>query len=381
MPLLGGHFDDIQDPRRCHGKLHDLSDIFALALCAVIAGADTFVAIEAFGHARLNWLRRFIPLANGVPSHDTLARVFALIDRDHFERAFAAWAAEAFERTAECVAQEEGHGEAQDATPPLVAIDGKRLRRARDADKTALSVVSAWATESRMALAQVTTTQGEGEVSALPRLLALLDLSGCIVTLDAGGCQTDVAEAISSGGGDYVITVKGNQGELLKDCRAWLSQARQRGLADSYETAERGHGREEVRRYWCATVPEEAQRRVTWRGLESVGMVEAQRTDRGKTSVERRMFITSLPADAEALARAVRGHWGVENGLHWVLDVAFREDESRARLRHAAANLAVVRRLAATLIKADTSSKGGVQTRRMRAAWDGDYLARLLQLE
>ena len=371
MPsLLGGHFDAVPDPRRDHGKRHTLADLFALTLCAVVSGADDFVAVEAFGHARLDWLRRFLPLAGGVPSHDTLSRVFALVDRRHFEASFAAWAAEAFEKTG---------GEV--AAPPIVAVDGKRLRRAHDAGESLMTIVSAWASESGAALGQVATADGEGEVTAIPRLLALLDVSGCIVTIDAAGCQTDIAKQVVEAGGDYVLTVKGNQGGLRENCERWLLEATLSGAVDGFDTAERGHGREEERRYWSAAVPEDAVRKALWPRLTSVGMVESTRTVGGKTSTEQRYFASSLAVDAEALARAVRGHWGVENGLHWTLDVAFREDASRSRRGHAAANLAVVRRLAATRIKAEPTGKGGVQTRRMRAAWDEHYLARVLQLE
>ena len=244
-----------------------------------------------------------------------------------------------------------------------------------------MTIVSAWATESRVALGQVATTSGEGEIAAIPRLLALLDLSGCIVTMDAAGCQSDLAKQITTGGGDYVLAVKGNQGGLLEDCERWLGQATQAGTVDAFETSERGHGRQERRRYWSAAVPEGTVRALLWPGLTSVGVVEATRTVAGASTVERRYFATSLAPDAEKLARAVRGHWGVENGLHWVLDMAFREDESRARVEHAAANLSVVRRLATTLIRAAPSGKGGVQTRRMRAAWDSRYRELILQLE
>ena len=373
--LLGGHFDAIPDPRRDHGKRHALADLFALTLCAVVSGANDFVAVEAFGRAQEAWLRQRLALAGGIPSHDTLARVFALLDRDHVEHSFAEWAADAFER----IRQHET--EPAEAEPPLVAIDGKRLRRARAAGTPMLTVVSAWATESALALGQVTTTKGEGEIAAIPRLLALLDLSGCIVTMDAAGCQTDLAEQIVAGGADYVLVVKGNQSGLRTDIRHWLAEAASGGRADVFETAERGHGREETRRYCCAAVPADTMRALLWPGLRSVGVVESSRTVGGKRTVEQRYFATSLRADAEALGRAVRGHWGVENGLHWVLDVAFREDESRSRIGHVAANLSVVRRLATTLLQAEPFGKGGVQTRRMRAAWDAGYRERVLQLE
>ncbi len=367
MSLLGGHFDAIPDPRREQGRHHALSDLFALTLCAFTAGAETLVAVEAFGHAQIDWLRRFVPMTGGVPSHDTLSRVFALLDRDHFEQAFAAWAAETFEKT-------------DGQTAPVVAVDGKRLRRAHDKGDPMTTVVSAWASESRVAFGQVATTDGEGEITAIPRLLALLDVSGCIVTMDAAGCQTDIAKQIVDQGGDYVLAVKGNQGGLRANCERWLFDATLAGMADAFETAEQGHGRVETRKYWSAPVPQDAVRKVLWAGLTSIGMVESTRTMGGVTTTEQRYFASSLAADAETLARAIRGHWGVENGLHWTLDVAFREDESRSRVGHVAANLSVVRRLSATLIKAEPTGKGGVQTRRMRAAWDEAYRERVLRL-
>lgn len=380
MALLGGHFDLISDPRRDHGKKHALADIFALTLCAVVSGANDLVAVEEFGHAERDWLSERIPLTGGIPSHDTLSRVFALLDRQHVEHSFAAWAAEAFEKTGGGTAEPVQDDDAEQPSP-VIAVDGKRLRRAHDAADAMITVVSAWATESSVALGQVATTDGEGEISAIPRLLEMLDLSGCIVTMDAAGCQTDLAKQITDQGGDYVLAVKGNQGGLYADCQQWLLDATLDGSIDAFEVSERGHGREETRRYWAAAVPEGDVRRVLWPGLTSVVMVESSRTLNGEISTEQRYFISSLPADAEATARAVRGHWGVENGLHWVLDVAFREDESRSRRDHAAANLAVVRRLAATLIKDKPSGKGGVQTRRMRCAWDRRYRGKVLGLE
>lgn len=365
MSLLGGHFDLIPDPRRDRSTRHALTDIFGLALCAITAGADSFLAIEAFGKSRLDWLRRFLRLDDGVPSHDTIRRVFALVDRRHFERSFAAWAQDAFHRT-------EGR---------LVAVDGKRLRRAREAGEPMLTVVSAWATEAGAALGQVTTDEGEAEVSAIPRLLALLDLSGCIVTIDAAGCQSDIARQITEAGGDYVFALKGNQAGLRDDAQGWLFEATLAGDVDAFETSERGHGREETRRYWSAEVPEGAARAVLWPGLRSVGMVEATRTLDGDTTTMQRLFASSLAPDAEVLARAVRGHWGVENGLHWSLDVSFGEDQSRTRTEHAAANLAVARRVALTLLRAETTAEGGAPTKRMQCAWDVDYLARVLQLD
>jgi predicted transposase YbfD/YdcC len=357
------HFSSLDDSRRDHGKLHRLDDILVVTICAVICGADSFVAVEAFGHAKGEWLRRFLALPNGIPSHDTIGRVFAQLDPRHFEQCFLAWVNAVFERTA----------------GKVVAIDGKTVRRSydRSCNKAAIHMVSAWATANHLALGQVKVAEKSNEITAIPQLLNLLDVRGCIVTIDAMGCQQDIAKQIIDQQADYVLAVKGNQGSLLREAQECFASAHAEGMR-WFETEERGHGRVETRRYWMTErIPSEL-RRIQWKALRSMGKVEATRTVNGKTSTECRYYISSLPADAEQLAEAVRGHWGIENAMHWVLDVAFREDESRIRAGHAASNMGIVRRIALNLLKKDTSVKLGVANKRLKAAWDENYLLKII---
>lgn len=343
------HFSSLVDPRRDHGKLHRLEDILVLAICAVICGADSFVAIEAFGHAKHDFLRRFLTLPNGIPSHDTIRAVFTRLDPRHFEHCFLDWVNAVFERT----------------TGKVIAIDGKTLRRSydRSSKKAPLQMVSAWAASNRLVLGQVAVDEHSNEITAIPQLLELLDLNGCIVTIDAIGCQQDIAAQIIDQGGDYVLTVKANQGSLWQEVHQCFAEPDAEGI-QFFETEEQGHGRDETRWYWMTETLPWPLRRIQWKGLRSMGVVEASRTVGEKYTVERRYYISSLPADAERLAEAVRGHWGIENSVHWVLDVAFREDESRIRTGHAAENMAVVRRIALNLLKQDTRVKLGVANKR-----------------
>ncbi|MDP9316338.1 MAG: ISAs1 family transposase [Chloroflexota bacterium] len=360
------HFLSLHDPRREHGKLHPLEDILVLTICAVICGADSFVAIEAFGHAKHDFLRRFLALPNGIPSHDTIRTVFTRLDPRHFEQCFLNWVNAVFERTA----------------GKLVAIDGKTLRRSYDrtSKKAALQMVSAWASTNRLVLGQVQVDATSNEITAIPKLLEVLDVSGCIVTIDAMGCQQDIAAQIIDQGGDYVLAVKANQGSLFTEVHQCFADIEAEGMC-FYETEEQRHGREETRWYWMTETLPWPLRRIQWKGLRSMGVVEASRTVGAKYTVERRYYISSLPADAQQLAEAVRGHWHIENQLHWVLDVAFREDESRIRTGHADANMAVVRRIALNLLKQDTSVKLGIANKRLKAGWDEAYLLRILLQE
>ncbi len=357
------HFSSLDDPRREHGKLHQLEDILVLAICAVICGADSFVAIEAFGHAKHDFLRRFLALPNGIPSHDTIRAVLTRLDPRHFEQCFLDWVNAVFERT----------------MGKVVALDGKTLRRSynRRSKKAALQMVSAWATSNRLVLGQVAVDAHSNEISAIPQLLELLDVSGCIVTIDAIGCQQDIAKQIIEQGGDYVLAVKANQGSLWQEVHQCFAEPDADGIS-FYETEEQGHGREETRWYWMTETLPWPLRRIQWKGLRSMGVVESSRTVGTKTTVERRYYISSLPADAARLAEAVRGHWHIENQLHWVLDVAFREDESRIRTGHADVNMAVVRRIALNLLKQDTSVKLGIANKRLKAGWDEHYLLKIL---
>ncbi len=362
LPIME-HFSAVEDPRRDHGKRHLLEDILVLTICAVICGADGFVAVEAFGHAKHDWLRRFLALPNGIPSHDTIRAVFSRLNPRQFEQGFLAWVNAVFART-------EG---------TVVAIDGKTLRRSYDrkSKQAALQMVSAWATANRLVLGQVAVDDHSNEITAIPKLLEVLDLHGCIVTIDAIGCQQDIAAQIIDQGGDYVLAVKANQGSLFTEVHQCFEDIEAEGMR-FYETEEQGHGRAETRWYWMTETLPWPLRRIQWKGLRSMGVVEASRTVGEKYTVERRYYISSLPADAQQLAEAVRGHWHIENQLHWVLDVAFREDESRIRTGHADANMAVVRRIALNLLKQDTSVKLGIANKRLKAGWDEAYLLKIL---
>jgi len=373
MPVsIADHFGGLEDPRRAQGTRHQLLDIILIAICAVICGADGWEDVQAFGEAKEHWLRSFLELPHGIPSHDTFGRVFARLKPEPFEACFRSWIAAVFEQTA----------------GQVVALDGKTLRRSHDGsrDKAAIHMVSAWATHNALVLGQVKVDDKSNEITALPALLRLLSLEGCIVTIDAMGCQTDIAQEILAQDADYVLALKENQGTLYQDVLLAFHEARHtgfRGIAhDDCQTTNRGHGRLEVRRCW--TIRDEEyldyfSREAHWPGLHSVAMVEAERWVGGRVSHERRYYISSLPGDAQVLARAIRSHWGIENQLHWVLDIAFREDDCRVRQGHADENLAVLRHIALSLLKHETSSTRGIKGKRLKAAWDTGYLLKALQ--
>jgi predicted transposase YbfD/YdcC len=398
---LTEHFASLPDPRVERTRHHALLDILTIALCATICGADGFVEMEAWGRAREPWLRERLELAGGIPSHDTFNRVFARLDPTAFERCFLAWT-EALRAVlppaseAATTALPEGAAARPRATTH-VALDGKRLRRSfdRGTGQAALHLVSAWATEQRLVLGQVKVGAGGNEITALPELLSLLDLSGCLVTIDAIGCQREIARQIIAQGGDYVLAVKANQPALLEDVQLFLDDAHAQGFRgvahQEHRTFDAEHGRQERRAYFVtgevAWLRERHQTDGTdsWVGLQSIGMVEARRRDGGPgtpESVERRYYISSLAPEeagsAPRFAEAVRGHWGIENGLHWVLDVAFREDDCRVRKEHAPQNLATLRQLAVNLLRREPTAKVGVKTRRLKAGWDLAYLERVL---
>jgi len=369
------HFAQLDDPRLERTKLHSLHDILTLSICASICGADGFVAIEEFGHAKYEWLRRFLDLPNGLPSHDTIGRVFALVKTEQFERCFLSWMRSVFEAT---------DGE-------VIAVDGKRLRRSYDraSKKAALHMVGAWATENGLLLGGMGTESKSNEIRTIPKLLDLLELKGCIVTIDAAGCHKEIAEQVLAQEADYVLALKANQAGLFNDVEALFERVAlhhrpsqgpiERGVAFA-KTTDGGHGRIEVRRCW--TVPiEEAGLIDTegWAGLRTVALIERDRTTSTKTSLERHYYISSLAADAARMLEVVRRHWHVENRLHWVLDVAFLEDQSRVRTGNAAANLALVRRLAVSALQREKSLKRGVGTKRLRAGWNERYLLKVLQ--
>lgn len=367
-PAFADVFADLDDPRRSYLVRHRLGDLLLLTLCATICGAESFYAVEAFGHAKRAWLARLIDLSHGVPSHDTLGRLFARLDPRAFERCFAAWMARVHQRT---------DGE-------VVAVDGKTLRRSYDAasDRAALQMVSAFACANHLVLGEVAVEHGQGETTALPAMLALLDLHGCVVTFDAAGCHADVARQILDAGADYVLALKGNQPALHDDVASLFERAERddglrrvlRPLLRETAQTDGGHGRVEVRR--CRALDVEETGLVDapgWPRLRSVAEVESTRYVGETVSVERRYYVSSLPADPARLLGAVRSHWSVENRVHWVLDVTFSEDASRVRLGHGAANLGTVRRLSLNALRSETSRKGSVKTKRLLAACDDEY--------
>ena len=364
------HFATLTDPRIDHTKRHQLLDILTIALCAIICGADEWVAMEAYGNAKREWFDTFLTLPNGIPSHDTFGRVFAALDPDQFESCFLAW-------VQSTVALTEG---------AVIACDGKVVRRSHDrgAGKAAVHMVSAWASAQHLVLGQRAVDEKSNEITAIPALLALLMLTGCIVTIDAMGCQTEIAAKIVAKEADYVLALKENQETLYHEVVHLFADAHATTFtdydADAAQTIDSGHGRVEIRRYWTISDPATIAHLDPdgeWAGLRSIGMVEAERREKGNVSCERRYYLTSL-GDAATFGRAVRAHWGIENGLHWVLDIAFREDESRARQGASATNLVVLRHIALNLLKQEQTAKIGIKNKRLKAGWDERYLLKVI---
>ena len=366
---IAEHFSSLEDPRMDRTKLHPLENIIVIALCAVICGADSWVDIELFGKSKRQWFAQFLDLSNGIPSHDTFGRVFARLDAEQFQRGFANWV------QAVCEVLE----------GQVVAIDGKTARRShnRSIGKEAIHMVSAWATESQLVLGQIKVDDKSNEITAIPALLDLLELSGCIVTLDAIGCQKKIARQIVEQGADYVLALKANQGTLHTDMRDLFEDARAIDFVDCdyQKTIEKGHGRIEIRECWTTAHPDylaSLYKPEQWPGLQTVVMVCTERRVGDLSEKETRYYISSLPSDAKQLLDTVRAHWHIENRLHWVLDVTFREDDSRIRTGNAAQNMTVLRHMALNLIKQEQSTRRSVRGKRLKAGWDEDYLAKVL---
>ena len=368
------HFAALPDPRVERCRVHGLVEIVTIALCGVLCGADDWVAIEAFGQEKEGWLRTFLALPGGIPSHDTFGRVFARLDPDEFRACFLAWVRSVVGEVGEQV----------------VAVDGKTVRGSHDrrAGKAALHLVSAWATESGLVLGQVATDAKSNEITAIPALPRLLDLEGATVTIDAMGCQTAIAAQLVAQGADYVLALKDNHPALRERVRLAFADARDAvgttlPLADLAPAVahDRAHGRVAGRR--CLAIGDPAYLAYVdpdgrWPNLRSVVLIESTRRAGAAVATEARHYLSSLPPDAALLARTIRGHWGIENRLHWVLDVAFREDHCRVRDGHAPENLAILRHFALNLLRHDRSVRGGVTTKRLRAALNHRYLRSLL---
>jgi predicted transposase YbfD/YdcC len=365
--------DGLPDPRINRTRRHKLVDILVIGLCSLLTGGEGFTDMVVFGRAKRDWLKTFLELPNGIPSRDTFNRLFSAIDPDAFLDCFVQWV----------------QGICTALTGGVIAIDGKALRRALNEGASIPYIVSAWASHKGLVLGQVKVDDKSNEITAIPELLRVLDINGCIVTIDAMGCQKDIAAQIADKEADYVLALKGNHAtahEEIKEfftdailpCATQPAQTAAPGTMDFFQTMEKDHGRIETRRYWQSSDIDWFEDKKLWKQLRSVGMVESIRCIKGKNTIERRYYLSSLPLDAKTFATAVRGHWGVENPLHWTLDVTFREDQSRARTKNAAQNLATLRRIALNLIKKNLREKVSQRQKRILAALDTAFLEELL---
>ena len=376
---LVDYFENLEDPRVERSKRHSLLDIITIAICAVICGADTWVYVEMFGKSKEEWFRTFLDLPNGIPSHDTPAFAGA----GSSVRFSPGW----IHSGSRSVSWNGAGGVAALLPGEVVAIDGKTARRSHDtrAGKGALHLVSAWASANTLTLGQVKTEEKSNEITAIPRLLELLELNGCIVTIDAMGCQKEIAQSILEQGADYVLAVKQNQGRLHEDLRDLFEEAEATGFEgvphDYATTLNKGHGRLERRECWAITDPDCLDYLSTgkeWPGLRSVVKVVGRREAETGVTVQPRYFISSLDLSAEEMLATVRAHWSIENSLHWSLDVTFREDDCRVRKDHGPQNFATLRNISHNMLKRETSLKVGIQGKRLQAGWREDYLLKVL---
>jgi len=364
------HFASLSDPRSPHApnQRHALIDILVISVCAVICGAEGWEDIEEYGKAQAEWFREVLELANGIPCHDTFRRVLSRLDPDELTQCFVSWTA---------VLSDLSGGD-------IVSIDGKTLPRSFDraSSKAAIHMVSAWANCNRLVLGQVKVDDKSNEITAIPKLLKMLDLTGATVTIDAMGCQKEIAKVISEKEADYVLALKKNHSSLYEDVTLYLDDTQGSGFAeidhDYHETVDGDHGRIETRRYWITSKIDWLGAKASWAKLQSVGMVESRREIGERVEIEKRYYLSSLPADGVRFSDAVRQHWGVENGLHWVLDVSFNEDACRIRKDKGAQTFSVLRHIALNMLKRESKHKRGIKARRKRAGWDRDYLLQVL---
>jgi len=370
LPTIEQHFGELTDPRVDRTKLHKLIDILVIALCAIIAGADNWEDIADFGQAKIDWFQTFLELPNGIPSHDTFNRVFARLDPQEFRSGFMGW----IRAVSEVIGGQ------------VIAIDGKVLRRSheRGNGKAAIDMVSAWATANRLVLGQVKVDDKSNEIAAIPQLLQALEVAGCIVTIDAMGCQTEIAEMIIDKEADYVLALKDNQGRLFEDVQllfADLEKSQYKAYAFDYDkTVNKNHGRIEIRECWTISNPQVLRHLrgfENWKNLLTVSRIRAQRRIGEESSSEDRYHIASI-IGAKRVLWAVRSHWGIENQLHWTLDIAFDEDRCRIRKDNGPENFAVLRHIALNLLKQEKTCKRGIKGKRLLTAWKDDYLLKVL---
>lgn len=360
-------FINLDDPRIERNLRHNFMDIIVMAICAVIANANDWNEIETWGYCKQEWLETFLELPNGIPSHDTFNRVFSALDPQKFVECFAAWV-NSISLTVEGT---------------VIAIDGKKLRRSSDDcfGKTALHLVSAWSTDLHITLGQIKTAEKSNEITAIPELLDMLMIKGAIITIDAMGCQKEIAAKIKDKNAEYVLALKGNHGDLYDDIKTFFDfeeKTNFKGKISRFETLEKDHGRIEKRIFLATNKIDWLNEKCAWKGLQSIAMVISERREKGKKSIERRYYLTSLKPNAEKIGHAIRSHWGIENTLHWQLDVNFKEDQSRLRAKNSAENFAAIRRIALSLLKQDTSRKMSMKCKRLLAGWDNNYLLKII---
>jgi predicted transposase YbfD/YdcC len=365
------HFGNLEDPRVDRTKLHKLLDILVIAICAVICGADNWEEVELFGQAKEDWFKSFLEMPNGVPSHDTFWRVFAKLDPQQFQQSFVSWISSVSAVT----------------KGQVIAIDGKTLRGSHDKGlgRGAIDMVSAWAASNHLVLGQVKVDDKSNEITAIPELLKVLEVSGCIITIDAIGCQKDIAEAIIDQEAEYVLALKENHGRLYEDVVKLFDDLEASAFKAYHysqdQTVNKNHGRLETRTCYIIAdqqILRQLRDAPEWKGLQSVVKVQTRRQFGEEVSQNNRYFISSLVSNAQHVLNVVRTHWSIENELHWVLDIAFREDESRIRKDHGPENFAVLRHIAVNLVKQEKTQKASVKSKRLKAGWDEDYLLKIL---
>jgi predicted transposase YbfD/YdcC len=362
------HFSILPDPRVQKRSKHKLVDILVIAICAVISGAQGWEDIEEYGNAKIDWFKTFLELPHGIPSHDTFARVFSILDPLWFSRCFASWAETMRENVKESV----------------IAIDGKTLRRSFDTvtGRSAIHMVSAWMVGNQVILGQVKVDEKSNEITAVPKLIDMLSVQGSTLTMDAMNCQKEIAQKIVDKGADYVFSLKGNHSAIHSEVKEFFEDCATNSFRDVshdyFETTDKGHGRIEIRRYWQTADIGWLEEKGNWKGLRSIAMVQAVRITGENTAVETRYFLSSKEPNAQKLSHAVRGHWEIENGLHWCLDVAMGEDDCRIRIQNATENFVVLRHIALNLLKQEKSKKRGLKAKSKIACWDNNYLLKVL---